>query len=35
MVQVVPEKYDEAVVPSHPALEVLYNCEQILTDRYR
>lgn len=35
VVQVVPEKYDEAVVPSHPALEVLHNCEQILTDRYR
>jgi hypothetical protein len=32
---VVPEKYDEAVVPGHPALRVLYNCEQILTDRYR
>lgn len=35
MAQVVPEKYSEALVPTHPALRVLHNCEQMLSDRYR
>lgn len=33
--QVVPERYSEALMPSHPTLRLLYNCEQFLTDRYR
>lgn len=29
-----PETYDEAEIPTHPALALLYNSEQLLTTRY-